>query len=76
MEKVVREIIDKTKHIEKPIKVAIMGCVVNGPGEACEADLGLAGGRGQGIIFKKGIQLKKVSEQDMVSELLKEIGSI
>jgi len=76
MEKVVREITEKTKHIEKPIKIAIMGCVVNGPGEACEADLGLAGGRGQGIIFKKGVQLKKVSEHDMVSELLKEIESI
>ena len=75
MEQVVREITEKTKHIEKPLKIAIMGCVVNGPGEACEADLGLAGGKGQGIIFKKGIQLKKVTEKEMVSELLKEIES-
>ncbi|MFA5104449.1 MAG: flavodoxin-dependent (E)-4-hydroxy-3-methylbut-2-enyl-diphosphate synthase [Candidatus Margulisiibacteriota bacterium] len=76
MEQVVREITEKTRHIEKPLKIAIMGCVVNGPGEACEADLGLAGGRGQGIIFKNGAQLKKVPEKDMVSELLKEIYSL
>ncbi len=73
MESVVREITEKTRHIERPLKIAIMGCVVNGPGEACEADLGLAGGRGQGIIFKNGVQIKKVAEKDMVIELLKEI---
>lgn len=76
MEAVVREITQKTSHIQKPLKIAIMGCVVNGPGEACEADLGLAGGKGQGIIFRNGKQLKKVAEKDMVSELLKEIENL
>ena len=53
-------------------KFAIMGCVVNGPGEAKEADLGIAGGRGFGIIFKEGRLLKKVREKDLVKEFLKE----
>ncbi len=57
-----------------PIKVAVMGCVVNGPGEAREADVGLAGGRGLGILFAKGKLLKKVSEKNMVSALLEEVG--
>lgn len=57
----------------KPIKVAVMGCVVNGPGEAKEADIGVAGGDGCGMIFKHGEILKKVSEDEIVPELLKEI---
>ncbi len=73
MEKVVKEIEEKTRHIEKPIKIAIMGCVVNGPGEAKEADIGLAGGDGQGMIFKKGEMIRKVSEDRMTDELMKEI---
>lgn len=59
--------------IDKPITVAVMGCVVNGPGEAKEADIGIAGGCGEGIIFKKGEILKKVKEEDLFSELIKEI---
>ncbi|MFA5322760.1 MAG: flavodoxin-dependent (E)-4-hydroxy-3-methylbut-2-enyl-diphosphate synthase [Smithella sp.] len=55
------------------LKVALMGCVVNGPGEAADADIGIAGGRGQGIIFKKGKAFKKVKEKDFVKVLLKEI---
>lgn len=57
-------------------KVAIMGCVVNGPGEAAEADIGLAGGRGSGMLFKKGKVLRKVSERDFVQSLLKEINEM
>ncbi len=57
----------------KPIKVAVMGCVVNGPGEARETDIGVAGGDGCGVIFKHGEVLKKVNENEIVSELLKEI---
>ncbi len=57
--------------VSKPLKVALMGCVVNGPGEAKEADLGLAGGKGQGLIFVKGEIVKKVAEKDMVSEFIK-----
>jgi (E)-4-hydroxy-3-methylbut-2-enyl-diphosphate synthase len=57
----------------KKIKVAVMGCAVNGPGEAREADIGIAGGLGEGLIFKKGQIIKKVKEEDLVSALLAEI---
>jgi len=59
--------------MNKNIKVAVMGCVVNGPGEAREADIGIAGGKGEGLIFKKGKIIKKVKENELVEELLKEI---
>ncbi len=59
--------------IDKHIKVAVMGCVVNGPGEAKEADIGIAGGDGCALIFKKGEILRKVSEDKIIEELLKEI---
>lgn len=61
--------------IDKPITVAVMGCIVNGPGEAKEADIGIAGGKKSGAIFKKGKVLKTVSEDKLLSELLKEIKS-
>lgn len=56
-------------NIDKNIKIAVMGCVVNGPGEAKEADYGVAGGKGVGLIFKKGEILKKVREDEIISEL-------
>ncbi|MDE7194948.1 MAG: flavodoxin-dependent (E)-4-hydroxy-3-methylbut-2-enyl-diphosphate synthase [Oscillospiraceae bacterium] len=59
--------------VDKPIKVAVMGCVVNGPGEAREADVGIAGGNGEGIIFKKGEILRKVPEDRLFEELKREI---
>lgn len=59
--------------IDKHIKVAIMGCAVNGPGEAREADIGIAGGKGEGLIFRKGKIIKKVKEEELLQELLKEI---
>jgi len=59
--------------ISKPLTLAIMGCVVNGPGEAKEADVGIAGGRRVGILFKKGKVVKKVKEKDFASVLLKEV---
>ncbi|MBQ6569656.1 MAG: flavodoxin-dependent (E)-4-hydroxy-3-methylbut-2-enyl-diphosphate synthase [Clostridia bacterium] len=61
------------KDVKKNIKVAIMGCVVNGPGEAREADIGIAGGDGCGLIFKKGEILRKVPEEQLLDELLAEI---
>jgi len=66
----------KLADCKKDIKVAIMGCVVNGPGEAREADIGIAGGKGEGIIFKKGKILKKVKEENLVEELMKEIDNL
>ncbi len=61
------------KSVQKDIKVAVMGCIVNGPGEAREADIGIAGGDGCAVIFKKGEVLRKVSEEDIVEELMSEI---
>lgn len=63
-------------HFEKPIKVAIMGCVVNGPGEAREADVGIAGGKGQGLLFRKGEIIAKVPEKELVTALVAEIEKI
>jgi len=59
--------------VDKNITVAVMGCAVNGPGEAREADIGIAGGNGEGLIFKKGEIIKKVAEENLLEELIKEI---
>ncbi|MDO5564071.1 MAG: flavodoxin-dependent (E)-4-hydroxy-3-methylbut-2-enyl-diphosphate synthase [Eubacteriales bacterium] len=64
------------KYPNKKIKVAIMGCAVNGPGEASNADIGIAGGIGEGLIFKKGKIIRKVKEENLLEELLKEIEKI
>jgi (E)-4-hydroxy-3-methylbut-2-enyl-diphosphate synthase len=64
----------KAEGIDKMnIKVALMGCVVNGPGEAREADIGIAGGKGEGLLFKKGEIIRKIKENELVDELIKEI---
>lgn len=63
----------RLKGCTKPIKVAIMGCVVNGPGEAKEADIGIAGGDGVGLLFKKGEIIRKIPEDKLADELMKEI---
>ena len=63
----------RLSNYKKDIKVAIMGCAVNGPGEAREADIGIAGGNGVGLIFKKGNIIKKVPEKDLIDELVAEI---
>ena len=68
-EKVEKEI----ENIDKPIKVAVMGCVVNGPGEAKEADIGICGGKGEGLIIKKGEIIKKLPERDLLKALMEEI---
>jgi (E)-4-hydroxy-3-methylbut-2-enyl-diphosphate synthase len=73
---IVEEIEKRLSNCNKKIKVAIMGCVVNGPGEAREADIGIAGGKGEGLIFKKGVIIKKVKEEDLVEELIKEIENL
>ncbi len=64
------------RDIKKPIKIAVMGCVVNGPGEAKEADIGIAGGDGCAVLFKKGEILRKVSEESVLKELLEEIDKL
>lgn len=67
---------EATRGVEKNIKIAVMGCAVNGPGEAREADLGVAGGKGEGLIFRKGEILRKVPESEIIAELMKEIERI
>lgn len=68
-----KQVEERLRDCKKPIKVAVMGCIVNGPGEAKEADIGIAGGDGNGLIFKKGEILRKVDEKDLLEELMKEI---
>ena len=60
-------------RVQSPLRVAVMGCVVNGPGEAREADVGIAGGKGRGIIFKKGKSIGTFPEADLLGALLAEI---
>nr|WP_300004581.1 flavodoxin-dependent (E)-4-hydroxy-3-methylbut-2-enyl-diphosphate synthase [Tissierella sp.] len=71
--KIVKEAEKRLEGIEKDLTVAIMGCPVNGPGEAREADIGIAGGNGEGLIFLKGKIVRKVKEEDLLDELIKEI---
>ena len=73
LRKLVRKVETRVKGIDKPVTIAVMGCVVNGPGEAREADFGIAGGKGRGILFRKGKIVKKVKEEDLLDVLLKEI---
>ena len=60
---------ERLKSVHKPITVAVMGCVVNGPGEASAADMGIAGGQGEGLLFRKGEIVKKVPQDQLVDEL-------
>jgi (E)-4-hydroxy-3-methylbut-2-enyl-diphosphate synthase len=70
---IANEVEKRVKSLKKPLKVAVMGCAVNGPGEAREADIGIAGGKGEGLIFKKGEILRKVPEDRIIDELMYEI---
>jgi (E)-4-hydroxy-3-methylbut-2-enyl-diphosphate synthase len=69
----VRQVEKAVRQVTTPLKVAIMGCVVNGPGEAREADLGIAGGKGQGMLFARGKLVRRVREAELVPTLLTEI---
>lgn len=71
--KIVGEIEEKVAHIKEPINVAVMGCAVNGPGEATHAHLGVAAGRGNGVIYRDGESVKRVTEEEIVPALLAEI---
>ena len=74
--KLANQVEKATEDIKKPITIAVMGCAVNGPGEAREADIGVAGGKNIGIIFRKGKIIKTVKEKDILKSLLKEINKI
>jgi len=71
VERVAKELMERLINFEKPVKIAIMGCVVNGPGEAKEADVGVTGSRGVGVIFKHGKIIKRVREKELLDELIK-----
>jgi len=71
-----QEVERRLAHIKEPITVAVMGCVVNGPGEAREADVGIAGGKGVGLLFKHGDILKKFDEKELADVLVKEVEEI
>lgn len=74
--KIANEVEERLADCKKNIKIAIMGCAVNGPGEAREADIGIAGGNGVGLIFKKGEIIKTVKEEELVEELMREIDKL
>lgn len=71
-----KQVEEKLRDVHKPIKVAVMGCVVNGPGEAREADIGIAGGDGWGLIFEKGVQVEKLPYDELLPALLKRIEAL
>lgn len=76
LEKLAGQVEAHLAGIKEPITVAVMGCVVNGPGEAREADVGIAGGKGEGLVFRRGEVLKKVPEEDLIPSLFVEINKI
>ena len=73
LERIVAEVEDKMKDLKNPLRISILGCLVNGFGEAKEADLGIAAGAGKGIIFKRGVPIRHVKEAEMVQALLEEV---
>ena len=71
--RIAAEVEERLREVNKPITVAVMGCVVNGPGEAKEADIGIAGGKGEGLLIKKGEIVKKVKEEELLETLRQEL---
>ncbi len=70
---ITEEIEQKIAHLDKKVKVAVMGCIVNGPGESKEADIGISGGKGVGILFKNGKEVRRIKEEDMVAVVVEEV---
>ncbi len=73
---IIDDVEKRLSGIRSPMKIALMGCVVNGPGEASEADIGIAGGRREGLLFKKGRIVRKIKETDFIDVLMQEIGTM
>jgi (E)-4-hydroxy-3-methylbut-2-enyl-diphosphate synthase len=73
LERIVAEVEEKMKAMKSPLRISILGCLVNGFGEAKEADLGIAAGSGKGVIFKRGVPIRHVKEGEMVQALLEEV---
>ncbi len=70
---IANHVYELTKNLDKDIKIAVMGCAVNGPGEARDADIGIAGGNGEGLLFKKGEIVRKIPQDDIIDALMQEI---
>ena len=73
LRKLVRSVENRTRKLDTPLTVAVMGCIVNGPGEAREADIGIAGSRGRGILFRKGKIVRKLPEEQLLDALFDEL---
>jgi (E)-4-hydroxy-3-methylbut-2-enyl-diphosphate synthase len=71
-----QEVEQRLKSVEKSITVAVMGCVVNGPGEASAADVGIAGGDGVGLLFRKGEIIKRVPQEELINALMELIDTL
>ena len=71
--KIMGELEEKLAHVKKPVTIAVLGCVVNGPGEASSADIGIAAGKGVGILYRKGEMIKRVKESEIVATILEEV---
>ena len=71
--KVMAQLEEKLAGVKKPVKIAVLGCVVNGPGEASEADIGIAAGKGVGILYRKGEMVKRIKEDEIVATVLEEV---
>jgi (E)-4-hydroxy-3-methylbut-2-enyl-diphosphate synthase len=71
--KIMGELEEKLSRVKKPVTIAVLGCVVNGPGEASSADIGIAAGKGVGILYRKGEMIKRVKESEIVTTILEEV---
>jgi (E)-4-hydroxy-3-methylbut-2-enyl-diphosphate synthase len=71
--KITAEIEERLKGVKKPVKIALLGCVVNGPGEASEADIGIAAGKGVGILYRKGEVVRRVKEEEIIDAVVQEV---
>jgi (E)-4-hydroxy-3-methylbut-2-enyl-diphosphate synthase len=67
------ELEKRLEGIKKPVKIAVLGCVVNGPGEASEADIGIAAGKGVGILYRKGEVVRRIKEEEIVDAIVEEV---
>src|SRR5262249_10681209 len=76
LEKIVAEVKERTGKRTLPVKISVLGCAVNGPGEAKEADIGIAGGAGEGLLFRKGKVVRKVKESQIVDALIEELDAM
>ena len=70
---IMKQLEEKLEGVKKPVKIAVLGCVVNGPGEASEADIGIAAGKGVAILYRKGKVIKRVKEEEIVATILDEV---